>query len=320
MCIVIAGIGTACPTRHQLILSCDNNPDGFGWAIVSEGHEGKVLTMDKSMDEKSAIDGFLEAMAELGDSVVAWTFHARIMTHGKTSLANTHPFFIGDDELSVLAHNGILPVSIGKNDDRSDSKIFAEEYIPAIGGILGLNEKVKSELVEGFVYGSNSKIVVLTAHPDAEYALIIFGEASGHWGKGGQKDIWFSNHSYETEPYNWRTAGAVGNVTTRSIGSTTRYDEFTAGGFATDLKGIRANLLTKRELADAVMYTRCINNGTGPGQMCTGLIAEFDDICPTCDLCQQCEMDKLACQCWQPSMSARERANASAALAREEAF
>ena len=309
MCIVIAGIGTGLPTRNELKVSCVNNPDGFGWAIVSSQKDVKVLDVRRSMVAAVAIDTFFEKMSQLGQSVVAWTFHARIYTHGKISLANTHPFFVGDDELTVLAHNGILPVTIAEDDDRSDSKVFAEEYLPALGGILGLAKQVQYDLVEGFVYGANSKVVILTAHPEAKYALLIFGETTGHWRKGKNgNDVWFSNHSYE--PYSWLGTGT--NYRSRSITSTGRYDQFTAGGFEADMANLKTTLLTKREADDATMYTRCITKG------CQGLVEEWDDICEKCDTCQSCELDRLACLCWQPSLSARERASVSELLALSE--
>lgn len=312
MCIVIAGIGSGLPTRNELKVSCVNNPDGFGWAIVSMSKDVKVLDVRRSMVAAVAIDTFFEKMSQLGGSVVAWTFHARIYTHGKISLANTHPFFVGDDELTVLAHNGILPVTIAKGDDRSDSKVFAEDYLPEIGGILGLANNVKYELVEGFVYGANSKVVILTAHPEAKYALLIFGETSGHWRKGKNgNDVWFSNHSYE--PYSWQTSGSgIGNYRSRTITGTEKYNQYTAGGFEADMGNLKASLLTKREAKDAVMYTRCITKG------CEGLVEDYADICEKCDTCQSCELDKLACLCWEPSLSARERASVSEALALSE--
>src|SRR5487761_1930720 len=290
MCIVIAGMGTACPTRNELRVSCINNPDGFGWAIVSDKGSGiRDLTVNKGMLDSAIIDSFLETMAALGDTVVAWTFHARIFTHGAVSIANTHPFYLGDDELTIVAHNGILPVEIDNGDTRSDSRIFAEDYLPAVGGVKAHNSRHLSGLIEGFVYGSNSKVVVLTANPEADYALTIFGESSGHW---RDNEIWFSNHSYEPA----RSYSAVGNTSWSN--HTNKYNEYTAGGFAADLASVKANLLTDSEAAIAEKFTRCSDVN------CRALVSEFDDYCPTCDCCQMCERGSKDCMCYTPSTKA----------------
>ncbi len=283
MCIVIAGVGSACPTRNELKVSCINNPDGFGWAIVSDKGSGlKDLTVDKGMVDENMVDSFLSTMSALGDSVIAWTFHARIFTHGAVSLANTHPFYVGGDELTVVAHNGILPVDIAKGDTRSDSRIFAEDYLPAVGGVQALNSPQLSGLLEGFVYGANSKVVVLTANPEADYALTIFGENSGHW---RNNEIWFSNRSYE--PYQSYTTHKEGFTT-----HTNRYSEYTAGGFSADLADVKARLLTAGEAAVAEKWSRCADIN------CGAFVSEFDDYCSTCDACQMCERKSKDCMCY----------------------
>src|ERR1035437_743189 len=256
MCISIAGVGSAIPNRAELLTCCVNNPDGFGWGIVSDRGSGlKDLIMDKGMVAKEQVDAFLAAMSALGDTVIAWTFHARIYTHGAVSLANTHPFYMGEDSETIVCHNGILPVTIVKSDGRSDSRVFAEDYLPALGGIEALNSTVVSDLVEGFVYGANSKVVILTANPLAEYSLVIFGESSGHW---RDKEIWFSNHSYEEQPKYQPLA--------QYRSHTARYTEWEreSTGFAGPLGEVKKQLLTAAEAQNGERFVRCsdINSGS----------------------------------------------------------
>ena len=291
MCIAIAGLGSAIPNRQELLICCTNNPDGFGWGIVSDAGSGlKDLRMDKGMIKEEMVDGFLAEMSALGDTVIAWTFHARIFTHGAVSLANTHPFYLGDDAETIVCHNGILPVTIAKGDTRSDSRVFAEDYLTALGGIEALNSVVVSDLVEGFVYGCNSKVVILTSNPVAEYSLVIFGESGGHW---RNKEIWFSNHSYETPTY---------ATTANFRHHTARYTEWESEcptGFAGPLGEVKKQLLSAAEAQNGEKFIRCADIN------CGSFVSEFDDYCSVCGTCQMCERDSLNCLCYniQPAKS-----------------
>ena len=90
------------------------NPDGHGWAIVAS----RGIIMGKSMDLMQAIVEFTEARKHHPQGPAL--FHSRWATHGSKGLANNHPFYIGGSQLTVLAHNGILPSSAhpADGDDR----------------------------------------------------------------------------------------------------------------------------------------------------------------------------------------------------------
>lgn len=188
MCLLVymSEYTTASPER--LFNASINNPDGFGWAIV-EKHE---IIKGHGMDFDRVLDDFMEARrVHHGDAL----FHLRWTTHGLTDVTNCHPFTIGDDNLSVLAHNGILPVDVPKTESRSDTRIFAEDWLPAFGGVPALDDKEFFNDVERFTRGS--KLVVLTANPDTKYWSYIVNEQDGDWEDG----VWWSNDSYKVRSY-----------------------------------------------------------------------------------------------------------------------
>ena len=188
MCIIICGFGSALPTRAQLEYSCINNQDGFGWGVVLT--DSSIL-VGKSMTAKTAIDEYLTCVASNQDNVAASGFWARIATHGAMDLTNCQPFTVGDGSGSVMFHNGILPLYADKSETRSDSRCFAEEILPQLGGVAALGSQGVWDVVSAFAEGS--KLVFL--NPDPENPLTIVNEKLGHW----VGDVWYSNHSYQ--PY-----------------------------------------------------------------------------------------------------------------------
>ena len=285
MCIVIAGISPVTPTRNELTISCLANPDGFGYAIAVDKGSGLMdLSVNRGMDATVIIDGFLDEISAYGDSVVCWSFHARISTHGLVSLENCHPFFIGDDTLSALSHNGILPVSIARGDTRSDSRVFAEDYLPEVDGVRGLGRSAVADLLEGFVEGSNSKVVIISANPDADYPLTILGESLGHW---RNKVIWFSNHGYE--PFPVSTYAQNYRIHTQAYD---KFDSGKEGDFAHDIAAAEKRFLTRAEVDSSEKYSRCSDIN------CGSFVSEFDDYCPTCGACQMCEQHASNCVCY----------------------
>ena len=164
------------------------NDDGFGWAIRTPD---KIL-VGKNMDFDKAYEEFMSARSSYnGDAL----FHLRITTQGKTDLTNCHPFYVGKDELSVVAHNGMLPVNDDKS-GRSDTRIFAESLLPQRGGISFLNGEQSLAQLEKWADGS--KLVFLTANPASKWRYVILNANDGHWvDEGDDKGVWFSNSSYK---------------------------------------------------------------------------------------------------------------------------
>lgn len=160
----------------------DNNPDGFGFAV----HTGDRILRGRGLEFERVYADYVSAMSSGGVSM----FHHRWATHGAITKKNCHPFYVGGDSRTLLAHNGILPVSIPVGDLRSDTRLFADKVLPALGGLGALDGDTLSAELSKVVAGN--RLVILTTDPTSSADWFIIGEASGHWvGRS-----WFSNHSY----------------------------------------------------------------------------------------------------------------------------
>lgn len=192
----------------DLKVGADNNPDGFGWAV----HTGKTVVRGHGMLFDKVLDEFLRQRTVHSGPAL---FHSRIATHGATSKSNCHPFQIGRDRDSVVAHNGMLPIA--EDGGRSDTRVFAEDILPASGGVQILNSKKMRKKLAKFATGS--KLVIITANKQARDDYYIINEKDGHWTADG--GVWWSNNSYKwaraytsfatTGMYSsgWKPAGAT---------------------------------------------------------------------------------------------------------------
>jgi glutamine amidotransferase len=184
------------PSREKLENSALNNPHGFGFAIAIPSE--KRIHVERTMNADTSINRFIEMRSKYPEGYATW--HARFATHGSTTVDNCHPFKVGNDSLTYLAHNGILPIIEPQGDTRSDTRIFAEDLLPAIGGVAALDNIQVQNLIEDFTSGS--KVCVLTVHPDAKYQCYLFHEEKG-WRDDSQ--VWWSNDScYLPKPYSYK--------------------------------------------------------------------------------------------------------------------
>lgn len=190
MCVIGVWSPGIVPKKVDLENACKHNPDGFGWAVIA----GDRIIRGHSMNATAAVQGFLRDRWH--NKAGFALFHARIATHGTTSIDNCHPFVVGGDPRTVLAHNGILHVSQEKGDQRSDSRYFAEELLPDYG-IENLDGNMGTFLLEEWMIGS--KVVVLTVDPVMEHSCYILNERKGKWEKDedGNELVWWSNDSWK---------------------------------------------------------------------------------------------------------------------------
>lgn len=186
MCLLVVSSPNSTPRKKDLECASCNNPHGFGYAVIA----GNKIITGKGMSSKKIIKEFLEVRKKYPKSYAM--FHARFATHGVKNDDNCHPFKVGGSELTYLAHNGVLSVDIPANDMRSDTRIFAEDILPAMGGITALDNTNLYRMIEG--WASGSKIAVFTLDPDAEYDCYIINEDLGHWDNAGN---WWSNDGYK---------------------------------------------------------------------------------------------------------------------------
>ena len=149
------------------------------------------------MSAKRSIKRFLMFRAQYPDSYAIW--HSRIATHGVKNESNCHPFQVGGDRLTYLAHNGMLDVDQPKDDKRSDTRVFAEEVLPAMGGVCSLDNPTIFDMVSG--WARNSKLAILTLDPKAERQLYIINEKAGSW---DDNFVWWSNTRHRpVKKYEW---------------------------------------------------------------------------------------------------------------------
>ena len=186
MCLLVVSSPNSTPKRKDLECASCNNPHGFGYAVIA----GNKIITGKGMSSKKVIKEFLEVRKQYPNSYAM--YHARFATHGVKNDDNCHPFKVGGSELTYLAHNGILSVDIPANDMRSDTRIFAEDILPAMGGVTALDNTNLYRMIEG--WASGSKIAVFTLDPNAEYDCYIINEDLGHWDNAGN---WWSNDGYK---------------------------------------------------------------------------------------------------------------------------
>lgn len=162
-----------------------NNPDGHGYAIASP--DGMIIGKSLRLDD--CLSDFLDARELFPESPAL--FHSRWATHGSVRTGNCHPFYVGRSNMTVLAHNGVLPKSAHPKpgDDRSDTAIMAEELLPRQWRRLD-KPSVRKSLTN--YCGRGNKLVILTVDPKYRKNHYLINEAAGNWDSG----IWHSNFDY----------------------------------------------------------------------------------------------------------------------------
>lgn len=280
MCLLMVTMGQL-PDRKYLVNASINNPDGFGFAV---NHGDRIVT-GRSMNYEKLIDRFYAEMSKSEQPI--GMYHARYTTHGKTMLDNNHPFRIDGRKDLVLAHNGMLPITPRKGDDRSDTRIFAENILGSIG-VEELDDKSTFAKLEHFASGS--KVAILSTAPELQYPVYILNEELGHW----NGEIWWSNSGYQTSYYSKYPTGYYGS---------TGYYDTDSAAWGTELGYYRGNSSNwwndpKDEYNIAKMQSEsdfflCYNCQTPQDEeaLLTGL-------CDECDSCLDCFALAHDCMCY----------------------
>ena len=261
MCMLCVVPPNVLPDRDKLTYSAINNPDGFGFAIVVS-KERRIITYH-TMDADEAVNEFLKMRAEYPSDYALW--HARLATHGTTNLDNCHPFKVVDN-LTVLAHNGVLPIDIAVGDQRSDTRIFAEEILAKIGGVSALDNPHIYNMLEE--YTSGSKVCVLTVDPKAEYQMYLLHDNKGTTDESG---VWWSNDSCSaTYGYGygrWYSKQDLGSLYDTSGTGWAEYEDWSC---------VACQLLLDEQK-----------------------LIENNYVCEVCDTCQWCDMVSVNCMCYK---------------------
>lgn len=197
MCLLVYMNPKSTVERSALDVAAVNNPDGFGWAIQTR----EEIFVGHSMKYEEAADSFYEKRAEHPEGRAL--FHLRIATHGTVTIDNCHPFWVGPDKQTIMAHNGILPIA--SSNGRCDSKVFAEDWLHQLGLPEMLDDDAAFADLENFCRGS--KLVILSNDERLKYWSYIVNEGDGDWLKdkeGNETGVWMSNDSWT---YVWQWSG-----------------------------------------------------------------------------------------------------------------
>jgi hypothetical protein len=198
------------PDRKALECSCFNNPDGFGFAILTGPNPGDTIIRGHSMDSDALIDSFIAAREAYPN--YGAMFHARWATHGAVNESNCHPFPVAGRDDLLMGHNGILSCTPTAKDPRSDTRLFADEIL--MRRFRHLDSRKTRKRLESWLGGS--KLVILTTDPFYQHNTYIFNEDQGDWVEG----IWYSNDSYRLARtvYTWpkATKGITGGYSESS--------------------------------------------------------------------------------------------------------
>lgn len=119
MCLIFTNKPGQSFNLHAMDNAYISNPDGLGILI----HNGSGWHVERHIDVN--LDRILDKL-EVADN---FAIHFRYATHGKISVANCHPFSLGDGWF--LMHNGILPFRPSRP-KRSDTWQFCQ-YLRNMG-------------------------------------------------------------------------------------------------------------------------------------------------------------------------------------------
>lgn len=179
------------PDETALHTGATYNGDGHGFAIVADDR----LVVDKGLDGDAVVAAFVRARAAHPDGPAL--FHSRLRTHGRASVDNCHPFPVGGDPRTVIAHNGVLPSDVhpAEGDTRSDTRIAAEDLLPWFGPLRLRRTRLRLERW----MGPENLMALLTVDRRFRQRAYLFNEAAGIWDDG----IWYSNDSYQPGRSRW---------------------------------------------------------------------------------------------------------------------
>jgi len=278
MCLLIYASPNSNPSKKALRRAANNNPDGFGFAVRTN----KEVLYYKSMSIEDTIKEFFDLRKRFPDSHSI--FHLRITTHGATNLDNCHPFVV--DDAIVLAHNGMLPIK--EQDGKSDTRQFAEEWLPTMGIKEMLDTPQGFADLESFATGS--KLAIVSANPQLDHPFYIVNERLGHWDKG----VWYSNSSYTKNYNSWMSYSSASWRSYNGHGYTPQDDALV----------INNSWQWDEEQDEWYYEDEIVDWRCNVCDLTTAIDLADDEprACPECGTCWFCEKDYSSCYCWHPKL------------------
>lgn len=256
------------PNEDHIQNGAEINPDGHGFALINSRSQ---LSIFKSMNADEAVTKFMAARK--ADPAGPALFHSRISTSGLTDITGCHPFKVGSDNRTVVAHNGIL-FSPGRESMLSDTAIFANRMLPRFGSLDSPRKLAKLEKHVGY----HNKLVVLTVNPQRRRNAYLINPEMGYWVDGQ----WHSNDGYK----DWNA------IYRRTRSGHTLWDTAT-GKFPWE----RGAYKSAEESAD--IFT----TEPWPCNICGSVNAVdyVSQICDMCHCCNDCAEHKSLCLCYIPA-------------------
>lgn len=144
-----------------------NNLDG--WGIVLHDVDAKRLEIKRGFDSQGTDPETIARILEDNNDLVRHV-HVRNTTKGANSLDNTHPFCVySDNNRQVYClHNGTLHDFGRGNDQRSDTKVFCEDFLsPLLSryhgefGPADYNDPILKGILEKYV-GYNNRVMLVS--------------------------------------------------------------------------------------------------------------------------------------------------------------
>lgn len=242
------------------------NSDGHGYAIVSDDR----IIVGRGLNGEDILDEF-EALRFVHPDGPA-LFHSRLATDGAEDVSNVHPFPIGGDHRTVMAHNGIMPLRPSKGDPRSDTRLVAESFIPrTYRSLRGRKARLRFQRW----MGTYNKVVILTVDNRFRDQAYILNEREGIWRDG----IWYSNDGYKP----WLPSSVKYVYGDDQLGWP-EYEPMVLG---------KAKALTAQPRDEVI----------GVCPLCTVTFDLSLTECPCCGWCTDCEGSPAECQCFWPGAS-----------------
>ena len=200
MCVIAYKPKNLAFPEEKILENCFwNNSDGAGFMYA---YKGNVHFQKGYQTFKSFMNALNKARAVTGDNV-PYVMHFRIATQGYEKTM-THPFPLssnmkklkklhGDCNIGI-AHNGILDITSDGSRQYSDTMKFITDYLSLIiRKYSWFKDERTKMLIERLIEGSRLSILDKNGHCEL-------------MGEGWEQDdngIWYSNHSWAREPYEW---------------------------------------------------------------------------------------------------------------------